>query len=179
VAACGRPSIDDRDIPCPEGRCPPDFVCGWDEWCYREGQAPANFAGSYSTTMTLGPNGCMFESWTEGNVSEDVPLTVTQTDTTVTVVVGGLIGGFLSLALGTNQLSGTVDGNTVHLSFVGTNVVTNQTTMCTYRMTATGDAFLQGDLIDGDLDFTATMPSCPELEGCHSYVSVTGLRPAE
>ena len=41
--------------------------------------SPVDVTGDYSVQLTNGSNGCMFANYTVGNMTMDVPVTVTQT----------------------------------------------------------------------------------------------------
>src|SRR5262245_15416029 len=78
-----------------------------------------DLAGDYAVTITEGTNACMVPSWMEGKSFMDIPVTVTQTSSVVTVSVGGVPGGLLTLEVGSATFSGTVSGSDLNLAING------------------------------------------------------------
>jgi hypothetical protein len=144
------------------------------------GSEPADVAGDYTLSITNGSNGCGLDNWTEGDTSTGIPFTVTQSGSQVTGTVGGTSGLFFDLWLGGRVFTGTVEENTVHLSLYGT--AAKQQGNCTYTVNATVSAVSSGDVLQGQIRYTAATngnPDCASLEGCVSSQSFNGTRPPQ
>jgi hypothetical protein len=179
LAACaGQPAFESRDVRCPDaGVCPSGFTCGYGDWCYAEDEPVADFAGTYSVTSTQGENGCMLDDWTEGQVSDDIQVTVTQEGRAVELVIQGAAGLIYNLYLGSNRITGTVvNGITLELAYDGTNEVNTTDPPCNFYLNASGGAVLEGDLLEGHLDLIAARADCDELKDCRMRVALSGVR---
>jgi hypothetical protein len=179
AVGCDRPTIEERDVRCPDaGPCPSGFTCGYGDYCYLEDQPPADFAGAYTLTMTQGENRCMvdIEGWTEGAVTSDIPLTISQNGRSFDLTVDGTAGLFLEFFLGSKTIVGTVDGITTTLSYTGTRLQTLETPPCEYYLNASGGAFLVDDLLEGHLDLLAAGATCDELMDCRLPILLSGVR---
>src|SRR5687767_473517 len=84
------------------------------------GCAPADVAGDYTVSVTNEENACNFDNWTAGDSQTGIPVEIVQDDGNVTITVQGLTGTFLSFALGTATFAGTVSGNSVSATIIGT-----------------------------------------------------------
>ena len=140
--------------------------------------SPANVAGDYSISGTSRTNGCMIQSWTEGNTFTGVQVTITQSGSTATATVMGGGGFVLAGLLGTNAFTGTVDGDTIDLKAVGT--AAKQSGNCTFTFNGEIKATLSGDALAGRIDYRAATngnSDCATLTGCDSYQDFNGTRP--
>lgn len=139
---------------------------------------PVDAAGTYTLTVLSGENACAFEGWQEGSVATGVPLVVEQEGAAVTAVLEGAPGLFATVVLGSNQLEGEVTGEQIDVSLYGTRAFTQGS--CTYTITADVAATLQGDFLDGQIEYrpsTNGSPACGVLNDCASIQSFNGTRP--
>jgi hypothetical protein len=140
----------------------------------------ADVAGTYSINLTNRDNGCMLQDWMVGNQTTGVVLVVTQNDDAVTATVTDplAIRVGLQLWLGSNVFSGSVSGNDIDLSIIGTNAATMGN--CTYTYNALIDGTITGDALAGHVTYTAATndnTDCTPLEGCRSIQEFNGTRP--
>lgn len=141
---------------------------------------PEDVAGDYSISITNRENGCMFDNYTEGETSTNIPLTITQDGSDATGTVGGLAGGFLDLWLGSRVFQGSVSGAKVDLELFGTNSTTEGN--CTYTVNSTISGTLSGDVLTGNLFYekaTNGNPDCSAIEGCATRQEFNGTRPPQ
>lgn len=141
---------------------------------------PADVAGDYSLALTKRDNGCNFDNWTEGDSDSNVPLVITQDSSNVTGTVGSVWGAFLQAWLGSKVYTGTVDGHDLEMTIVGTNPTTSGN--CTYTFNSTIDATLDGDLLEGWVEYTAATndnSDCSAIEDCVSRHQFNGTRPPQ
>jgi hypothetical protein len=160
---------DDGSDPAPDAGSSPDAA---------PDAAPPDAAGSYSVTITNGANQCAFAGFTEGAVATGVPLAVTQEDTAVTATVEGAAGAFLDLALGSREFEGAIDGSALALTLFGTTPF--MVGACTYTINGEASATLDGDLIEGSIEYrpsTNGSPDCGVLETCVTAQQFNGTRP--
>ncbi len=139
--------------------------------------APADVSGAWSVNLTNGANGCMLSNWTPGETTSGVPMTITQSGSTVTAEIGGTAGIALNLVFGTNRLTGMVSGSTVDLHADGRPASEGS---CAY--TAELDIQLQvnGDTLSGTTHWNYdanSSPDCGFRATCDSTQSVSGARP--
>ena len=154
----------------------PDVDAGEDE--VDAGARPVNAAGTYTLTVLSGDNACQFEGWQEGSVATGVPLTVEQDGAAVTAVLEGAPGLFATVVLGSNELEGQVAGEQVDASLYGTRAFMRGN--CTYTINANVEGTLQGDFLDGQIEYrpsTNGSPACGVLNDCASIQSFNGTRP--
>ena len=144
------------------------------------GSDPVDAAGNYSLAVTSRENGCGFDNWTEGESATNIGLVITQDGEAITGTVTGLTGSFLTLVLGDNVFRGSVDGDELTMTIYGTRSGTEGN--CTYTLNATATATLDGDVLAGDIRYTAATngnPDCAALEGCTSRQQFNGTRPPQ
>jgi hypothetical protein len=144
------------------------------------GSDPANVAGDYTVALTDGDNGCMLGgNFTKGNQVTGIDVTITQSGSDATALVGGLAGAALTAAIGSNSLSGSVDGDHVDLTHAGT-VPQTQVPQCEFTVNAEIDATLTNDALAGQVRYTAADnggTGCPAIHGCVSTQDFSGSRP--
>jgi len=148
--------------------------------CFGACGSDVDATGDYSLSLTNRENGCNFDNWTEGESSTGVPLTITQSGSAITGEVGGVGGVFLGLALGSNVFEGDVSGDDLDMTLFGTNSATEGN--CTYTINAVFDGSLDGDVVTGEIRYTAATndnPDCASLEGCASRQELNGTRPPQ
>ena len=142
------------------------------------GCAPADVAGNYTVNVTNGENGCGFDGWTVGDSSSNIPLLVTQSDSTVQLDVQGGTGGLLDLVIGGSLFNGEVSGNGINAALIGSNAARQGE--CSYTITVDLDANVNGDFIEGELQWrpvTNHHADCGILETCVTLQSFNGSRP--
>ena len=142
------------------------------------GSDPADVAGSYTIAVTNADNGCNFTDWTVGDTTEGIRVSITQDGASATAVVEGITGTFLTLALGSNQYNGDVDGNSLYLTLYGTTTATEGN--CTFTYNSIIDAGISGDVLTGDIRYEAATvgnPDCAAIEGCVTLQHFNGTRP--
>ena len=139
---------------------------------------PVDVAGVYSLTIVNRENGCRFTDWRVDAVANDVPLTLTQDGTDVVGVVGGLIGGYLQLAVGSNQLIGEVHGDDLLLSLVSERQQTEGA--CVFVPKGTVYGTLNHDTLEGRIEYSyviITDSGCGDRAECVSIQAFNGTRP--
>lgn len=141
---------------------------------------PANVAGDYTVALTDGDNGCMLGGgFMKGTQASGIDVTITQSGSSATALVGGVAGSALTLTIGSNSLTGSVDGDQVTLTHAGT-VPQTQVPMCEYTITAEIDGTLTNDALAGQVRYTAADnggTGCPAIHGCVSTQDFSGSRP--
>jgi hypothetical protein len=144
------------------------------------GGTPADVAGTYSINVTDEDNGCGFQNWTVGQVSMNIPMTVTQQQgqAQAQATITGLVGTYLTAVFGTNVFDGDVSGNDVTLVMHSTKSFTSNN--CSYFVTATAHATLVNDSLSGTIVYTTqtnNSPDCATINNCHSQQAFDGSRP--
>lgn len=133
-------------------------------------------AGDYHVTTTNSTNGCNVPSWTIGD-KVDATVTLAQTGNDLTASVTGLGAVILELALGGHAYAGAIHDHTISLSLYGTR--TYMSGNCTYTYNSEIHAVLDGDQIDGQIEYTSQgndNPDCAPIDGCRSIQEFTGAR---
>ena len=154
-------------------------ACGGDDFVAGDPE-PLDVEGEYLLSVTNGDNGCSFGSWQDGQSSAGVPLSITQSGAAVSATIGGLTGGLVDLWLGARTFEGDVDGKVISVALLGTR----QQTLgdCNYTIDVTATATLDGDALQGVLEYTARTggrPECAPLTGCVTEQAFAGSRPPE
>ncbi|GAB4197151.1 MAG: hypothetical protein OHK0013_05010 [Sandaracinaceae bacterium] len=138
---------------------------------------PVDAAGNWSVNVTNGANGCMLANWTVGQMTAGIPLTITQSGTTITAEVGGTTGSAADLFLGSRRLTGSVDGNRLDARLVGR---AGSMGGCAYTPVIDLTATVTGDTMMGNLIWsfdTNTNPDCAMYATCESIQAMNGSRP--
>jgi hypothetical protein len=139
---------------------------------------PSDVSGDYTVALTNRDNGCAIANWTIGAQSSGVPVTITQTGATATATVMGAGGVLLDFLLGNHAFSGSVDGDAVLLTSIGT--VAQHTGNCTYTFTATIAGALSGDALSGQVIYAVAdngNSDCATVDTCQSTQDFSGARP--
>ncbi|MDX2056049.1 MAG: hypothetical protein SFV15_26845 [Polyangiaceae bacterium] len=135
--------------------------------------------GTYSVSAVYGENGCKFEGWPTGNTLLNIPVSVQQagTDLTVDVDSGGIVGGVLSLIHGSNRYVGTLMGSSATVKIFGT--LPQASGNCSFTFNNVLASKFSGDFMTGRLSFTPAVTSNPDCAtvACESVMSVNGSRP--
>ncbi len=141
-------------------------------------EGTADVAGDFTVNLTNRENGCAFTDWEVGSTSTGITVTITQDGDQVTAVVGGLTATFMDLWLGSHIYHGTVSGSSLDLILYGTN--SRSQGNCTYTVNSTITAAIDGDVLTGDIRYSAATnnnPDCGALTGCTSRQDFNGTRP--
>src|SRR5262245_46314697 len=142
--------------------------------------SPANVAGDYTVAVTNHENGCNLAMWTVGDSRTGIPVTVTQNGSAAMATITGVVGGAVSLWLGSNVFSGNVDGAHMTMTLIGTTA--QHQGNCTYTYNAALDADLMGNTLEGTIAYEARTnnnPDCAPLVGCRSEQAFNGTRPPQ
>lgn len=154
---------------------------------------PALSEGSYTLTVTNGPDGCGFYNWTMGE-SLETPLfirqmTPTAADPAVAEISGALVGvgGLLvALGVGSHEFTGTVQGQALTLRVRGTTLQTRGS--CNFLFDLIGTARVDGPagpdasgdtfLRNGVIRWVASPVSgdCSAYRSCSTVQTFTGRR---
>lgn len=138
----------------------------------------ANVAGNYSLAVTNQDNGCSFDNWTVGQMTNGVPLVVTQSGENATATLQGLVGAYVQAAFGSASFTGTVDGLALALKLFGTRNITMGS--CSYTVNAEVAATINGDVLTGTIEYkpaTNGSPECGAIMACVSRQAFNGTRP--
>lgn len=139
--------------------------------------SPVNTAGNWSINLTNGANGCMLDNWTPGESTTGVPVTFTQSGSTVTATVSGAYATALDIYFGTHVFSGSVDGNRVDARLVGRPAGSGS---CAYTPVIDLSGTITGDNIVGQLIWsfdTNASADCGMYATCETDQSMNGSRP--
>jgi hypothetical protein len=141
---------------------------------------PANVAGSYTLAVTNGKNECAFPGYIVGNSASGITATFTQTGSKISADFGGspLAALVLDAVLNSSTFEGSVDGNDLDLQIVGSQAFSKDN--CAYTFNARATATIDGDVLQGQIDYTAVTnsnPDCGTLVGCHTVQLFNGTRP--
>ena len=146
------------------------FACG--------GSSPANVAGTYTVDITDEANGCAFDNFTQGQSASDIPVTISQDNSSLTVTVMGVAGVTLDAGLGAAAFTGTVDGDSFNATLVGNQTFGSDG--CVYTLNATIEGSLSGDAVSGSIDYTSettTGSACGTITDCETTQDYSGTRP--
>jgi hypothetical protein len=141
------------------------------------GSDDADVAGNYTTMVTNRDNGCNFANWTVGD-NNDASVTLTQSGNDVTMTVTGLGALVLEASLGGHVYAGKVNGTTLAATLFGTR--SNTTGTCTYTFNSEIHAEVHGDILTGQIDYSAATdgsPDCATITNCRSFQDFNGIRP--
>lgn len=138
----------------------------------------ANVEGNYTVALTNGTNGCAIASLEQGQQATGIPVTIQQDGTNVIAEVMGLSGIGLAALLGTGTFAGSVDGDDIKLTIVGT--VNHSRGECVFTYNAELRGTLDGDTLAGEVLYRAATtdhPDCAPLAGCVTVQQYNGSRP--
>lgn len=136
--------------------------------------------GDFTLSITNRENECGFENWQVGETSTGTMIVIRQDGSEVDVEVQGLAAVLLNLVQGDSTFEGEVDGNDIVGDIFGSNQ-RNQNG-CPHVINSTFDATLDGDVLIGEIRYTANGnggPECEELEGCVTRQEFNGTRPPQ
>jgi hypothetical protein len=134
-------------------------------------------AGNYTVTLVNGNNGCDLPSFPGGAQSTVANVTLTQSHSDVTAVVGGGAGILLDILLGGHSYTGKVTGGDLDLHLFGTRSMNSGN--CTYTLNAAIRAVVDGSDIKGQIDYTSATngnPDCSTIATCDSFQELFGTR---
>ena len=141
---------------------------------------PADVEGTYTLAVTNGKNECDFMPFAVGASASGIAMNVTQTGSDVTAAFGGspLATLVLDVWLNDSKFVGSVDGNDLDLRITGSHAFNKGN--CAYTYNARATATIDGDILQGQIDYTAATnsnPDCGTLVGCHTVQNFNGTRP--
>ncbi|HEU4733084.1 MAG TPA: hypothetical protein VFT22_34560 [Kofleriaceae bacterium] len=139
---------------------------------------PSNVAGDFSVMVTNRDNGCNIANWTVG-ATNSATVTLTQRDNDVTANVTGLGAFALDLLLGGHAYTGKINDSDLALDLFGVRSFT--TGNCTYTFNSEIRATINGDLLEGQLNYRTAdndNPDCAGLKNCLSFQDFSGTRTA-
>jgi hypothetical protein len=145
--------------------------CGSDE--------PVDVAGEYSVAVTNQENQCQTDNWTEGASASDIPVTVAQNASAVTVTIGGPAAVTIAIVLGDNDFTGSVSGNSIEAELENLDQ-TLQVGTCDYHWMGSIHATLDGDFLEGEIGYfpvTDGVDDCGVLNDCVNVQAFNGTRP--
>ena len=140
-------------------------------------QASANVAGNYTVSVTNADNGCNIQNWDPGKSTSDIPFLIEQQDSNLNGTLQGAAGVLLGLWIGTNQFTGTANGDSFDITAHGSKMQTQGT--CMYELNAEIQGSISGDAISGTIKYapaTTNDPACASLQ-CSSTQNFNGTRP--
>ena len=139
----------------------------------------AKVAGEYTVAVTNGKNECEFINFNPGDTASGIVMSVKQSGTDVSADFGGTGAGvLLDLVLASHVFTGSVDGNDLDLKIVGARSLSKGN--CAYTIDARATGEISGDILTGQIDYTAVTndnPDCGTLTGCHTVQTFNGTRP--
>jgi len=141
----------------------------------------AEVAGRWSLTVKNEDDNCMFEGWTAGGVGtfEIVMNQFGEDRREVNARLDGLLGLALWLGLGTQDLSGVVEGDELSLTMFGARDET-ASTGCVFRREIRvktrieGDRLRNGEIIQRPRPISGT--GCERESTCRALQSFDGVR---
>lgn len=152
----------------------------WIAWitlaCAAAACGDANVAGNYTAAITNGADGCSI-GWDVGEQA-NATFTVNQSGSDVTLLVTGGAVFFFSVLLGADTFTGSVDGDDVDASLIGTRSQTSGG--CVFTLNAKISATQDGDAMNGRVEYrTATNghADCGSRETCVSRQDFNATRP--
>jgi len=141
------------------------------------GGSDADFNGDYTLSISNRQNDCDLPAYTVGGTSMTA-LVIAQTDGVVTGTVGVGGAGYLDLVIGAHVFMGSVDGDSVDMNIIGTRPQTRGN--CTFTYDARFKASLDGDAINGRVEYTAKTNNntdCSLFNDCVTLQELAGSRP--
>lgn len=138
---------------------------------------PVDASGVWSVNLTNGANGCMLSPWTVGETTSGVPMTITQSGSTVTADIGGTAGIALNVLLGTSRLTGVVNGADVDLHADGRAASSGA---CAFTGALDIELHVTGDTLTGSTHWhynANSSPDCGYRSTCDTTQSLNGARP--
>jgi hypothetical protein len=142
------------------------------------GGSDTNVEGNWTMSVTNRDNGCNLADWEVGKQSTNIGVTILQEDTSVSAEITGLVGVYVTAALGTNKWSGAIDGDELTLDLAGSRGGQTGNCVYTYNSRILGD--VNGDTMTGRIEYSAATnnnPDCAPIEGCVTFQEFNGTRP--
>jgi hypothetical protein len=139
---------------------------------------PADVHGMYALNVTNGPSTCPLQGWTEGAVTTNVPLSVSQSGGSVSADVGGAGAVFLGLWCGNAHLAGSVSGSDLVLTLTGTRSLSSGS--CAFTVDARVSATVANDSLSGSITYapnTNSSADCVGVDACTAKMNLSGSRP--
>jgi hypothetical protein len=142
------------------------------------GCGPADVAGNYAVNISNGDNDCNLNGWDPNAEITSVPVVITQDGSDVQLDVQNVAGAILDAVVGSHFFNGTVGGSHISAELIGSVAQTRGA--CTYTLTLELEGDVNGDFIEGTLDYnpiTNHSPDCGTLETCSNRQLFNGTRP--
>ena len=144
------------------------------------GGDPVNAEGTYSLNMTRRTNGCNFENWNEGEQFTNIEVVINQEGSSANADVMGGTRSVLDFLLGSHIYNGSVDGDELDLTILGTRSFPQGN--CTLTVDSDFLGTLDGDVMTGRIEFHYHgngNPDCAPYDGCTSFFEMNGTRPPQ
>ena len=147
--------------------------------CSSGDEFTSDVAGNYTVAITNGASSCNFDQWMEGQETTGVGLAITQDGQKIHATLDGVTAVFFTLAFGSADFDGTIQGNTLTLTNYGMRTAIQGN--CSYTYNATVKATQTGDSISGTITYapkTNGNPDCDAVE-CSASQKFNGSRPPQ
>jgi hypothetical protein len=140
------------------------------------GGDPADVEGMYTVSTTNRDDGCHL-GWNVGDTNQGITVVITQNGESAIAEIQGGAGFLVGIVVGTNTLSGSVDGNDLDLFAAGTRPKTSGN--CTYTTDGRINATLTGDALQGTMRYIANTNNNTDCAAvaCTSTQDFAGTRP--
>jgi len=143
---------------------------------------PADFTGVYELDIRNGENECGFGNWNDGAVTENVQFTITQDGADASGTVGGAVGWYLQLTVGSDTLIGEVTGRDIELYLRAGSNSRDRELQCQYRAEGTLFGTLVGENgLEGRIEYgyhiVVEADDCGDVGTCVSTQTFSGSRP--
>ena len=142
------------------------------------GCSNADFSGSYTVSLTNRENACNFSNWSNGQMTSNVGLNISQNGNAVSGEVTGLSAAYLDIVIGGHIFTGTVSGDTIEMRLAGTR--SQSSGNCDYTIDLLVRGTLTVDALQGEMLYdpkTDGAPDCGVLSTCVNVQAFSGSRP--
>jgi hypothetical protein len=146
--------------------------------CSSDNEFTADVAGTYTVAIKNGKSTCNFDNWEEGKETTGVDLTLTQTGQKVHGVIGGAAGVLFNIAIGSNELDGTIKNTSISMTGYGRSLTQGN---CAYSYNVIVSGTQTDDNISGTMTYatkTNGNPDCSAIE-CSATQQFNGSRPPQ
>ncbi|MEM9073574.1 MAG: hypothetical protein AAGE52_34100 [Myxococcota bacterium] len=137
----------------------------------------ADVAGAYTTNLTYGSNECNLDGWNEGNELSAVPLTILQSGNAMEAEVGGGVGIYLDVVVGSRVFEGIVTGTFVDGTLRGERRFNSAG--CEFTVNGDLEVRVEGDFLSGEVRLRPSTDGglgCSPFAGCINRVTLNGAR---
>jgi hypothetical protein len=149
-------------------------LCG----CSSDSEFTNDVAGTYTVAITNGKSSCDFKDWVEDKEATGVDLTITQDGQKIHGTIGGIAGVYLVVAIGTNELDGTIQKDSLSMTGYGRSMMQGN---CAFSYNVNVKGTQTGDSINGSITYATKSnrnPDCAALE-CSATQAFNGSRPPQ